>query len=372
MRFPSKAVLTTAGSTVGAALAASIYAAWNRNSPRPAQPMPWRPRLEPSAPKKLGVVLNPVKNRADAARTTVVHAARAAGWDRPTFYETTQEDPGYSQARQALEEGCEIVIAAGGDGTVRAVATALAETETVMGVVPLGTGNLLARNLEMPYNDLSSCVDSALHGTARSIDMVGVQAQLEDGSEYEDSFLVMGGAGFDAQVMTDTRDDLKSRWGWLAYVEAGARNLVSVRHNVRVTIDDQKPFVRRTRSVLLANCGELQAGIRIAHATADDDRLETVLLSPRNLFGWAVLAVQLMTRRRGFMKVIEHFGGESVHVDFMNHAQPMELDGDYIGDVSTVRATVRKKVLAVNTHPSNERPFRALMNLHEEITRSWR
>ncbi|OAX60092.1 hypothetical protein A5N15_06460 [Rothia kristinae] len=142
--------------------------------------------------------------------------------------------------------------------------------------------------------------------------------------------------------MTDTRDRLKARIGWIAYVEAGMRNLVARRHSVSITVDDAAPVHRKTRSVIVANTGDLTAGIRLAEASRlDDARLETIVLTPRSLLDWAALTWQVISRRRGLLPVIEHLHGRRVHVDFLHHPQPMEVDGDYVGEVRAFTAEVQ-------------------------------
>ena len=88
----------------------------------------------------------------------------------PRFFETTAEDPGYSQARAALDYGADVVLVGGGDGTVRVVAESLARTDVAMGLIPLGTGNLLARNIDLDVDDLHGNVQTALFGHQRYID----------------------------------------------------------------------------------------------------------------------------------------------------------------------------------------------------------
>ncbi|NVP72783.1 acylglycerol kinase family protein, partial [Vibrio cholerae O1 biovar El Tor] len=81
-------------------------------------------------------------------------ACRKAGWPQPRFFETRADDPGTSMTREALEWGADVVLAAGGDGTVRTVAEVLAGTGTPLGLIPMGTGNLLARNLGAHLDDI--------------------------------------------------------------------------------------------------------------------------------------------------------------------------------------------------------------------------
>ena len=103
---------------------------------------------------RIGIVFNPSKGETDALK-----AAVAAEVELPvTWHETSVDDPGVSATRDALDAGADLVIAAGGDGTVRAVAEHLADSGATaeLGIVPLGTGNLLARNLGIPLGDISA------------------------------------------------------------------------------------------------------------------------------------------------------------------------------------------------------------------------
>ena len=109
-------------------------------------------------------------------------------------------------AHEAAVSGCDLVLAFGGDGTIRAVCEELAGTGIPVGIVPAGTGNLLARNLDIPLY-LRSAVDVALNGQDRAIDMVEVS-----GDKMEDAtFLVMAGMGFDAAIMEGVNEDIKAK-----------------------------------------------------------------------------------------------------------------------------------------------------------------
>src|SRR5699024_2146563 len=99
--------------------------------------------------QQAALVINPTKAGADEARRLLLRISRENGWEDPLILETTEDDPGRGPAEEAVAAGVDVVIAGGGDGTVRAVADALVGTDVALGILPLGTGNLLARNLDV-------------------------------------------------------------------------------------------------------------------------------------------------------------------------------------------------------------------------------
>src|SRR6478752_1003064 len=108
------------------------------------------PRESPSpSSRRAALEYNPTKVDAAALRATVEKQSMDAAWAPPLFYETRVDDLGDGVTRQALEEGVDAVLVAGGDGTVRAVSEAMTGSGVPLAIVPSGTGNLLARNLKL-------------------------------------------------------------------------------------------------------------------------------------------------------------------------------------------------------------------------------
>ncbi|BCW42904.1 diacylglycerol kinase family protein [Arthrobacter sp. StoSoilB5] len=298
--------------------------------------------------QKVAVVLNPVKNKSLEARQAIIDACDLAGWDSPRFFETTLEDPGYGQSRQALEYGADVVLVCGGDGTVRVVAESLAHKGVAMGLIPLGTGNLLARNVELDVNDIADCIQIALFGHQRFIDTasMGIDNSIT-GESSTHTFLVIAGMGLDAEVVGDTKEDLKKTVGWLAYTEAGVRHLPGRRKRVTITMDDQPEQARKIRSVLFANCGLIPGGIDfIPEAMIDDGMLDIVVMSPRSAFGWIAMYAKILFKHKRNLPVMNFYRSGKVTI---RSQEPMatQLDGDPAGEATEVTVQVQPGSLLV-------------------------
>lgn len=280
------------------------------------------------------IVVNPVKADVDQLRRVVEKGLRRAGWPLPTWYETTAEDPGRGQARQAVQEGAELVFVCGGDGTVMAVVTALAGTDVALAVLPAGTGNLLAANLGLT-GDPATGVQVALDGGRRRID-VGVAGDY--------CFAVMAGMGFDAQMLAGTSERAKKRLGWLAYVGGGLKHLRDRPMRARIVLDGGSPMPRRPRSVIIGNVGRLQGGVRLlSRADPADGKLDVAILSPNNLRHWASLVWALLSRRKR-VPLMETFTAERVEI-YTRRVEQRQLDGDLIEPGRSLKVQIKPRAL---------------------------
>lgn len=309
---------------------------------RPEQPGPVMGTVG-VRPSRLAVIVNPVKvGNVGAFRALVRIAAASHGWDEPLWFETTLEDPGTGMAEAALAADVEMVLVAGGDGTVRVVCTELARTGVSIGVVPLGTGNLLARNLGIPLHG-PDAVEVALSGQDRAVDAVSLGG---DGL-HETCFMVMAGLGLDAAIMEGAREHLKARMGWTAYVVSALRQLRYPAVTVEITVDDGPPVRRRARTVVVGNVGSLQAGIPLLpDASIDDGMLDVVVIAPRRLLGWLPLVARVLARGRRTDESLDRMTGRSVLVR-AERVTPRQLDGDPVLPGREIRAQVMAGTLLV-------------------------
>ncbi len=285
--------------------------------------------------KQLAVVLNPAKVENTLAFKALVNKMAAdSGWDEPEWYQTRVDDTGKSMAEAAAVAGADLVLVCGGDGTVRTVCAELAGTGIPVGVVPAGTGNLLARNLGIPLY-LQTAIDVALNGQDRAIDLVSVSG---DGIAPDEHFMVMGGMGFDAAIMEGANEQIKAKVGWLAYVVSALRNLMFPAVRLEISMDDGPATRHRARTVIVGNVGYLQAGIPLLpDASIDDGVLDVVLVSPNRFLSWLPVAVRVLSRNKRTDAALDRMTGRKVSIR-ASHDTPRQLDGDSIGAGRELRA----------------------------------
>ena len=293
-----------------------------------------------SSEKRAAVVYNPTKfDDLSLLRRRVAAEVHAAGW-RPTIWlETTPDDPGRSMARRALEADVDLVMVAGGDGTVRAVSSQLAGTEMPMAIIPAGTGNLLARNLSIPM-DTDAAIRLALHGRLEAIDMV--TCTFDDG---EERFVVMAGMGLDAQIMESTDSGLKKVIRSGAYAVAAVQNAVPDPFNATITLDDAPPVRRQMVMALMGNVGTITAGMTLfPRAAPTDGMVDLLLASPGKVVDWARLGAQILTGQE--MEGFTLTRARRVLIE-TDRPVPFELDGDTAGSTRTLRAEVDHGALRI-------------------------
>jgi diacylglycerol kinase family enzyme len=309
----------------------------------------------------VAIVVNPTKPGTPALRELVSTTIVGRGWPEPLWLETTPEDPGVGQARHALEKGAQLVVAAGGDGTVRAVAEALAHSGVPMGLLPQGTGNLLARNLDLPIGNGDGALAIALDGLNRTIDVgrLTVDRWADDGppegAHDENVFLVIGGVGMDAAMVADADEQLKARVGWIAYFVAAVRHLHGRRLRVKVKVDDADWIEVRARSLLVGNVGRLPGGITLLpDARIDDGWLDLAALDTRGgVAGWAQLLGEVMLQRIGVRndlpaKIgrIDHVRARRVTVQVIGGDQ-VQVDGESLGRAKQLSVVVDPGALVI-------------------------
>jgi diacylglycerol kinase family enzyme len=282
------------------------------------------------------VVVHPGKVDRRGFRTEVLGAMTARGWAQPLWLETTPDDTGERQARAAVESGADLVLVGGGDGTVTACAGGVAGSGIPLGVLPVGTGNLFARNLGLPLH-LEQALDVALDGAQRRVD-VGVANGRP--------FIVMAGLGFDAEMIAGASEELKKRAGWGAYALSAVRHLWDLPTRVVLRADGGPPMRRWASGVIVGNVGSLPGHLRLLpDAVPDDGVLDAAVLTAWGVIGWlGLVADVVLLRRKTALLTRLPFRELSIT---SRRARPWEIDGDVMGSALQLTVSVRPGSLLV-------------------------
>ena len=294
--------------------------------------------------KRAAVIVHPGKHDDLDGFRSIVHKVMAdQEWAEPFWLETSQDDHGEGQARSAVAAGVDLVLVSGGDGTVAACAVGLSGTRIPLGVLPCGTGNLLARNLGVPLG-----LDEAL-----AVALTGTDMPLDVGEANGRPFVVMAGLGFDAAMLAGASDELKRRVGWVAYVLSGLRHLWDRPVRVVLRADDGPPVGRWASGVIVGNVGTLQGGVRLLpDARPDDGVLDVVVIASWGVIGWLVLLAGLLLRRRTGRLTRLTCRRLSVEV---RRARPWEVDGDVIASGKRLAVRIRPARLLVRVPAADDR-----------------
>jgi diacylglycerol kinase family enzyme len=298
-------------------------------------------------------------------------AAAAVGWE-PSFLETTLDDRGPGLAGAAVAAGARMVVAAGGDGTVRACAQALAGTQVPLAIVPLGTANLAARALGIPSR-IGGSLATAFGGHERRIDLAvaggavagtavavaagamagagamgGARAMVGAG---ELTFAAMAGIGLDAEVVAATPRLLKRRAGWLAYAAAGIAHLPGRGQRFTVRLDDDEPLARQARCVVVGNAGLLPGGFALLpQARLDDGLLDVGILAPAGPAGWLRVTHQVLSGGGRDGRQLERHQARRVEIR-TDTELPREVDGEVIAPGRSLTVTLLRRALTVRVPP---------------------
>ncbi len=311
---------------------------------------------------RIGIILNPAKTEKSDLEKAIVPLLAPYPDTKVSWYETTVDDPGRGAARDAVEAGADLVVVAGGDGTVRVVAEYLADNGAAveLGIIPQGTGNLLARNLDLPLSDVSKAAALALSGKTQTIDIGWVETGKGAHTQRR-AFTVMAGVGIDAHMIIETAEGLKDKVGWLAYIESLGRALAASEViEMDVSIDDDPVAHEQAHTLIVGNCGMLQGGITLLpDADPADGKLDLLVLSAEGITGW-LDTLRTMLWDNGIKRLVKR-GGTAQSSDSVTNRQfstvtvdldkprILELDGDEAGECTRMAFSVHSGALKVRS-----------------------
>lgn len=280
-----------------------------------------------------------------------VHAALTRHFvaDGPAcdIHEVAPQDDLTKLARQAADRGHDVVVAAGGDGTVSFIADGLVGTPARLGIVPLGTTNVLARELGIPVDLDAACALLAGPNATAEIDAMRLGGR---------NYFTQIGVGVDALMIRDTSTESKKRFGQLAYLATAAKRLVRFRPR-RFTVSADGARTRpRASQILLANSGTLGTtdlrwgpDVRI-----DDGRIDVCIIRAQSLLDYAGVAWKMLRRRPHEHRKIDYLIAERVVAIHSDRPLPVQADGEIAGETPIEVEVVPRALRVVVPAASDE------------------
>lgn len=276
--------------------------------------------------QKVFVVLNPIAGHSSAEeiRLRLEKHFSTEEWEFEV-YETTGEENVVEITREACQRGAKVVIAAGGDGTVAEVVTGLIGTSIPLGILPVGTGNGLARGMQIPLD-----VDKALQLIAGEHDLQPLDAmQVED--RY---FLLNVSAGISAQAMRETPTERKRRFGVLAYAWTILKQLAGYQpRRFHLVIDGQEFYIHATE-VLVSNGSILARPLKLLGPREDfnDSQFDVQIIMARSLKDYLKLAGQALLRTQRKQDRLQQIQvREKIRINSTDGPYSVQADGELIG-----------------------------------------
>jgi diacylglycerol kinase (ATP) len=262
----------------------------------------------------------------------------------PLWYEVKKSRRAPKYARRAAAKGADVLFVWGGDGSVQRCIDAVAGTDTAVAILPAGTANLLAANLEVPH-DLAEAVQVGLHGDRR---------RLDTGSVNGERFMVMAGSGFDARMISEADRGAKDKLGRAAYVVTGIRNLAARRARATVEVDGKPFFAGKVSCVLAANVGKILGGVvAFPQAQPDDGRLELGVVTARNPVQWARTFGRLAVGHPDQSPFVTVTQGKKFRIRFDRKVR-YELDGGARPATRKLRIKVRPASVTICVPPARQ------------------
>ncbi len=248
---------------------------------------------------------------------------------------TKGEGDALGWAKSAEQDGFDLVLVAGGDGTIMEAMSGLIDSKASIPLaqVPVGTANLLARALAIP-TDIAESLDVLSTGREERLDV----GYLPDQKRY---FALVAGCGYDAQLIGDATRELKNILGFGAYIITGFTNLFRLRlSRIEMTVDGRTERFR-ANTVMIVNVGEIaNMGIKLGeNIHPHDGKLDVIIAKPASVFGALGILLRILTGRFKGHNDLRYLRVERVSIK-AKPALPTEIDGEALGETPLIIETV--------------------------------
>lgn len=297
-------------------------------------------------PVHAAFIINPVSGFGDhkKRKDEILSIAKSLGW-KGKVYETTKTRNAGLITTEIMNSGVKHIVVCGGDGTIMEALQVALNTNLVLGIVPLGTGNLFAQNLDITGNR-KELVTRALFGLPQKVDV---------GKANNTIFAIIAGMGFDVQIMRQTKRKFKRKFGFLAYLASGIKNFNKRPGVYKITIDGKETKKYRAKTIMIANMGKLQGGIEIVpNAHWKNGTLSVGIVQASGFPTWLSL---LGNTLRGNINNSPHYTllkAKHIQIEPVRGPQPYQCDGDSFPPTDKLTVEIFPQAVSVLAATDNQ------------------
>lgn len=253
------------------------------------------------------------------------------------FWETQQSNHATDMAKKAIEMGFDIIIAVGGDGTVIEIIAGMINSNVKLGIIPYGTGNMLAANLGIPTLT-SKSIDTILEGHSQKIDIGKIN------NKY---FAFMAGCGFDSRLIKELPKENKKKFGLWAYFIEGFKQAFKAKSvRFKIKLDNEKTIRTKALTVIVANSANILGNlISLApHASLSDGILDIIVISVKDTIDYIPALWEIITRQSPskFGK-IKYYKAKEIEIETKPNLL-VQADGDIIGKTPIKISIIPKSI----------------------------
>lgn len=298
--------------------------------------------------RQIFIVLNPVAGLVDPVRTSrrILAWCEQNGWNGEIYLTSEGEDLS-RPVKKAIARGVQVVVAAGGDGTVSGVASGLVGTSVPLAILPLGSGNLLAHDLGVPID---------LYRALNVIERENITLLLDAMQVNGRCAVLNAGVGFSSLLIQNTPREEKRRFGLLAYFGTAVRVLFGLQpHQFRLTVDGKKIRLRASE-IYVANGGlvGVQLPFEDLHIYPDDGRVDMFVIKARTLRDYLEILYYIIRRRpRQAPKMFYLQGADIIQID-SESGLPVQADGEVVGETPVTIRVLPNAVKVLLPERQNE------------------
>lgn len=290
-------------------------------------------------PSYATVIFNPKSgsNNAEYGQKLLMQKLSASGWNG-NFEIVTAKNTATSIARRCIQEGKKHLIACGGDGTVREVLEQVVGIDICLGIVPMGTGNILAKNIGIPL-EIGEAVECALYGKVKKIDVGRANGII---------FGMTASMGIGVEAMAGAKKNLKKRFGPLAYFAAAYKKISTRLDRYRIVLNNQRVITRRAKGIIAANVGTTIGGITLAPgANLHSGDMRVAVVKARWIKDWINLLFHALAGHIVRSDYYEILSAQSVEIIPLRGPKRFECDGSDFSATSKLKIELLPKAARI-------------------------